>query len=64
MAGSPLLRLRYDNAMKPPPTDAEFANLTEAMRTIMRVSKADIQDKDKPKTSTSPGSGVGSKSRS
>ena len=35
--------------MKPPPTDPEFQRLTEAMRCIMRVSKADIRDDLKPK---------------
>jgi len=29
--------------MKPPPDNAEFARFTDAMRTIMRVSKADLR---------------------
>jgi hypothetical protein len=49
--------------MKPPPTDPEFQRLTDAMRHIMRVSKADIQDelkttKRKPKASASSASRV------
>ncbi len=44
--------------MKRPPSDPEFVRFTDAMRTIMRVSKADIQQelktkKRKPKTSAS-----------
>lgn len=35
--------------MKPPPSDPEFARFTDAMRCIMRVSKADIRDELKPK---------------
>jgi hypothetical protein len=44
--------------MKRPPDNPEFARFTEAMRQIMRVSKADIQQelktkKRKSKTSAS-----------
>jgi len=44
--------------MKRPPSDPEFQRFTEAMRRIMTVSKADIQqdmaeEKRKPKTRTS-----------
>jgi hypothetical protein len=44
--------------MKRPPSDPEFERFTDAMRHIMRVSKADIRDelkakKRKPKTSAS-----------
>ncbi len=31
--------------MKPPPTDPEFTRFTEAMRQIMKVSKAEIQER-------------------
>ena len=42
--------------MKRPPSDPEFTRFTDAMRRIMKVSKADIQKdiqtaKRKPKTS-------------
>jgi hypothetical protein len=37
------LRLRYDNAMKPPPDNPEFARFTEAMRVIVKVSKVELQ---------------------
>jgi hypothetical protein len=52
-------RLRYDNAMKPPPDNPEFARFTEAMRGIMKVSKTEInkrieiKKKRKPKASAS-----------
>ncbi len=44
--------------MKRPPNDPEFAHFTDAMRTIMKVSKADIQkamkeEKRKPRASAS-----------
>jgi hypothetical protein len=44
--------------MKPPPNNPEFARFTDAMRTIMKVSKADVNkgaetEKRKPKTSAS-----------
>jgi hypothetical protein len=34
---------RYDNAMKTPPKNPEFARFTDAMRTIMKVSKTELQ---------------------
>jgi hypothetical protein len=37
--------------MKPPPDNPEFAKFTEAMRQIMKVSKAEVQDRmDEKKT--------------
>jgi hypothetical protein len=44
--------------MKPPPDNPEFAKFTEAMRTIMTVSKVEMNrrieaEKRKPKTSVS-----------
>lgn len=39
--------LRYDNAMKTPPENPEFARFTEAMRKIMKVSKVELQKRDK-----------------
>jgi hypothetical protein len=44
--------------MKRPPSDPEFARFTDAMRAIMRVSKADVRDelkakKRKPRASAS-----------
>ena len=39
------LRLRYHNPMKPPPDNPEFAKFTEAMRQIMKVPKAEIQER-------------------
>ncbi len=36
---------RYHKPMKPPPTDPEFVKFTEAMRQIMKVSKAEIQER-------------------
>jgi hypothetical protein len=35
--------------MKRPPSDPEFARFTDAMRHIMRISKADIREELKPK---------------
>ena len=35
--------LRYDNAMKTPPKNPEFARFTDAMKTIMKVSKTELQ---------------------
>lgn len=37
------LKLRYPSPMKPPPDDPEFRHFTEAMRQMMKVSKAEIQ---------------------
>jgi hypothetical protein len=34
--------LRYDNAMKPVPDNPEFARFTDAMRSIVKVSKAEL----------------------
>lgn len=36
-----ILRLRYDNGMKPP-DNPEFARFTEAMRKIVSVPKAEV----------------------
>jgi len=38
-----LSRLRYDNAVKTPPTDPEFERFTDAMRKIVKVSKVEMQ---------------------
>jgi hypothetical protein len=35
--------LRYHISMKPPPDNPEFRRFTRAMKTIMGVSKADLQ---------------------
>jgi hypothetical protein len=45
--------------MKPPPDNPEFARFTEAMRTIVKVSKTELNNRieaarRKPKTSASP----------
>jgi hypothetical protein len=61
-----LIRFRgveYPIFMKRPPNNPEFAKFTEAMRTIMTVPKADIQEalkreKRKPKASASRVSAV------
>lgn len=51
--------MRYDNAMKTPPNNPEFARFTDAMRTIVKVSKVELNrrieaEKQKPsKTSAS-----------
>jgi len=55
-------RLRYHNAMKRPPDNPEFARFTDAMRTILKVSKTELNErmkteKRKPKTSASRVSG-------
>ena len=39
--------LRYDTAMKTPPDNPEFAKFTEAMRTIVKVSKVELQRRDR-----------------
>jgi len=49
--------------MKPPPKNPEFARFTEAMRGIMKVSKAEITrrseaEKPKPNPSASRDSGA------
>jgi hypothetical protein len=31
--------------MKPPPNDAEFAKFTDALRTVMSVSKVELQER-------------------
>jgi hypothetical protein len=36
-------QVRYDNAMKTPPKNPEFSRFTDAMRTIMKVSKTELQ---------------------
>jgi hypothetical protein len=36
-------RLRYDSAMKTPPDNPEFVRFTAAMRSIMKVSKVELQ---------------------
>jgi hypothetical protein len=36
-------QVRYDNAMKSPPKNPEFTKFTDAMRTIMKVSKTELQ---------------------
>jgi hypothetical protein len=60
---------RYDNYMKPPPDNPEFANFTAAMKHIMTVSKVELKrrheewgpTKRKPKASASRVSGARSK---
>jgi hypothetical protein len=52
--------------MKPPPDNPEFARFTEAMRTIVKVSKVEMNrrieaEKRKPKASASRVSGAASK---
>jgi hypothetical protein len=54
---------RYHICMKPPPDNPEFARFTKAMRTIMGVSKAELQRRieeekkeKRSKPSASPGS--------
>jgi hypothetical protein len=34
--------VRYDNAMKTPPKSAEFDRFTDAMKTILKVSKTEM----------------------
>ena len=41
------MQLRYDNAMKTPPDNPEFAKFTEAMRTIVKVSKVELKRRDR-----------------
>jgi hypothetical protein len=38
-----LSELRYDTPMKTPPDNPEFARFTEAMKTIVKVSKVELQ---------------------
>jgi hypothetical protein len=35
--------MEYHNPMKPPPDNPEFAKFTEALRTVMSVSKVELQ---------------------
>ncbi len=53
--------MRYDNSMKKPPDNPEFARFTRAMRHIMGVSKTELQRRmeeekkgKRSKTSASP----------
>jgi hypothetical protein len=34
--------VQYDNAMKPPPDNLEFAQFTDAMKKILKVSKTEL----------------------
>jgi hypothetical protein len=52
--------------MKKPPNNPEFARFTDAMRSILKVSKTELNrrleaEKRKPKASASPSSDVQSK---
>jgi hypothetical protein len=40
-----ILGLEYHIPMKPPPDNPEFRRFTQAMRTIMGVSKAELQER-------------------
>lgn len=50
--------------MKTPPNDPEFSRFTEAMRTILKVSKTELNrrlEAEKRKPTASPSSGAQSK---
>ena len=60
------MKPRYDNPMKKPPDNPEFARFTEAMRDIMKVSKVELQRrmdavKRKPRYRASRASGASPK---
>jgi hypothetical protein len=61
--------VRYHIAMKPPPDNPEFRKFTNAMRTIMSVSKTELkkreaeEKREKQPNAASPGSASSSKPR-
>jgi hypothetical protein len=63
------LHVRYHNGMKPPPDDPQFRKFTDAMRTIMSVSKTELkkreaeEKKEKQPSAASPDSASSSKPR-